>query len=161
MATQGSILEALSGLRRHEWIPITTVRVVLGIFFCVSGGPKLFSPSGFNVMVETMTQSHIPFPKFNAAFVSLLEFVGGAALAFGFLTPLWAILLAGDMVVAILTNRLATVEGPGIVNWLGNFLYLPEVLYVLMLAWLVFSGPGRFSIDGMLARRRAMGDPVR
>jgi putative oxidoreductase len=36
-------------------------------------------------------------------------------------------------------------------NWLDDFLYLPEVLYVLFFAWLICSGPGRFSVDYWLA----------
>ena len=30
----------LSTLRAAEWMPITAVRVLLGIFFCVSGGDE-------------------------------------------------------------------------------------------------------------------------
>ena len=41
--------------------------------------------------------------------------------------------------------------------WLDDFLYLPEVLYVMILAWLIFSGPGRYSIDGLIGRRTAVG----
>lgn len=40
------------------------------------------------------------------------------------------------------------------IAWLDDFLYLPEVLYVMILVWLIFSGPGRYSIDGLAARRR-------
>ena len=29
-------------------------------------------------------------------------------------------------------------------------LYLPEVLYVVILIWLFLSGPGWFSVDGLL-----------
>ena len=36
---------------------------------------------------------------------------------------------------------------------LDDFLYLPEVLYVIILVWLIFSGPGRYSLDGLIARR--------
>ena len=157
----GSIQRFLANLRGYEWLPVTTVRVLLGVFFCISGGPKLFSSSQMNEMVQTMVKSHIPFPKFNALFVSLLEFIGGAALVLGFLTPLWAVLLGADMVVATVTNRLSSVEGPGLINWLGNFLYLPEVLYALLLGWLLFAGPGRFSIDGFLARRWSIADVER
>jgi uncharacterized membrane protein YphA (DoxX/SURF4 family) len=35
---------------------------------------------------------------------------------------------------------------------LDEFLYLPEVLYVMILGWLIFSGPGRYSLDGLIVR---------
>jgi hypothetical protein len=34
---------------------------------------------------------------------------------------------------------------------LDDFLYLPEGLYVLILVWLIFSGPSRYSVDGLIA----------
>jgi uncharacterized membrane protein YphA (DoxX/SURF4 family) len=36
---------------------------------------------------------------------------------------------------------------------LDDFVYLPEVLYLIILVWLIFSGPGRYSIDRLMARR--------
>jgi hypothetical protein len=36
-------------------------------------------------------------------------------------------------------------------SWLDDFLYLPEVLYVLFFILLICSGPGRFSVDYWLA----------
>jgi putative oxidoreductase len=56
------------------------------------------------------------------------------------------------MVVAVLTNTLFTMpKGLSPLNWLDDFLYLPEVLYVLFFSWLICSGPGKFSIDCWLA----------
>ncbi|MBV8551161.1 MAG: DoxX family protein [Acidobacteriaceae bacterium] len=132
---------------------MTAVRVLIGIFFCISGGTKLFVPAQFTTMEQTMAQSHIPFPHATALFVSLVEFACGGGLALGLLTPLCALMLAGDMVVAVTTNRIYSVHASGALAWLDDFLYLPEVLYVLILVWLIFSGPGRYSIDGLIARR--------
>jgi hypothetical protein len=33
---------------------------------------------------------------------------------------------------------------------IDDSLYLPEVLYVMILVWLIFSGPGRYSIDNLI-----------
>jgi putative oxidoreductase len=68
----------------------------------------------------------------------------------GLLTPLSALVLVVDMIVAIATNRIHSIEETGIFAWLDDFLYLPEVLYVLILIWLIFSGPGRYSLDGLI-----------
>ena len=142
----------LPTLRAAEWMPMTAVRVLIGIFFCVSGGTKLFVPAKFSAMEQTLVQSHIPFPHANAIFVSLVEFACGAGLVVGLLTPLCAAVLVVDMIVAIATNRIHSIKAAGAPAWLDEFLYLPEVLYVMILVWLIFSGPGRYSLDGLIGR---------
>src|SRR5215472_12130879 len=97
------IQSALAKLRAAEWIPVTAVRVLIGVFFCISGGTKLFVPAQFNEMQQTMIHSHIPFPHASALFVSLVEFACGGGLVLGLLTPLCAAVLTGDMIVAIFT----------------------------------------------------------
>jgi putative oxidoreductase len=148
-----AIESAIAMVRGAEWIPITAVRILIGMFFCISGGTKLFVPAQFDLMEHTLAESHIPFPHANAIFVSLVELVCGAGLALGLLTPLCALVLVGNMVVAVTTNRIHSIQAKGVLAWLDDFLYLPEVLYVMILVWLIFSGPGRYSIDGQIARR--------
>jgi putative oxidoreductase len=146
------ITSALKVLRAGEWIPITAARILIGIFFCISGGTKFFVPAQFSVLEQTLVQSNIPFPHANALFVSVVEFVCGAGLALGLITPLCAAMLAGDMIVATAANRIHSIQAKGVLAWVDDFLYLPEVLYILILVWLIFSGPGRYSLDGLLAR---------
>ena len=148
-----AIQSVIATLREAEWMPMTAARVLIGIFFCISGGTKLFVPAQFTIMEQTMVQSHIPFPHLSALFASLVEFACGAGLALGLLTPLCALVLAVDMIVAVATNRIHSIQASGVLAWLDDFLYLPEVLYVIILVWLIFSGPGRYSIDGLIARR--------
>ena len=140
-------------LRTSEWIPVTAARVLTGVFFCVSGATKLLVPARFSLMEQTLAQSHIPFPHVSALLVSLVEFACGAGLVLGLLTPLCALVLAVDMIVAVATNRIHSIQASGVLAWLDDFLYLPEVLYVIILVWLIFSGPGRYSIDGLIVRR--------
>jgi putative oxidoreductase len=147
------IQSALTMLRAAEWMPVTAARVLIGIFFCISGGTKLFVRAQFGVVEQTMVQSHIPFPHASALFVSTVEFACGAGLALGLLTALCAAMLVGDMIVAIATNRIHSIQASGLLGWLDDFLYLPEVLYSLILVWLIFSGPGRYSVDGLIASR--------
>ena len=148
-----AIQSVIATLREAEWMPMTAARVLIGIFFCISGGTKLFVPAQFSIMEQTMVQSHIPFPHLSALFESLVEFACGAGLAVGLLTPLCALVLAADMIVAVATNRIHSIQASGVLAWLDDFLYLPEVLYVIILVWLIFSGPGRYSIAGLIARR--------
>jgi len=84
--------------------------------------------------------------------VSTVEFVGGSLLAVGLLSIPACIALSVDMLVAILTTKLSAMpKGLSPLNWLDDFLYLPEVLYVLSFIWLICSGPGKFSVDYWLA----------
>jgi len=103
-------------------------------------------------MEHTLAESHIPFPHASAFFVSLVEFACGAGMVVGLLTPLCALVLVIDMITAIATNRVHSIQASTPLSWLGDFLYLPEVLYGMILAWLIFSGPGRYSLDGLVVR---------
>jgi putative oxidoreductase len=131
------------------WVAV--VRAAVGVFFCISGATKLLQPGARQQMVQTLASSGIPFPELNAVFVSLVELICGGLLALGLLTSLSAVLLGGNMLVAIVTNRLPSVHGDSAFAWLDDFLYLPEVLYALILGWLLFAGPGKPSLDALLA----------
>ena len=143
----------LAKLSAAEWIPVTAARLLTGVFFCISGGTKLLVPSHFSEVQQTLMQSYIPFPHASALFVSLVEFVCGGGLIIGLLTQLCAVMLMADMIVAILANRIGSIQASGFLAFVDDFLYLPEVLYVLILFWLLFSGPGPYSVDNMMARR--------
>ncbi len=143
---------ALQGSSDWEQYAILLVRVSIGLFFAISGANKLFVAGGIKPVYDTLVQAKIPFPHQTAYFVAGVEFVAGSLLAVGFLSSLASVALLIDMVVAILTNTLATVpKGLSSLNWLDDVLYLPEVLYVLFFIWLICSGPGKFSLDYWLA----------
>ena len=140
------IQTALTMLRAGEWMPMTAARVLIGIFFCISGGAKLFVANKFSEMQQTMIQSQIPFPHGSAPFVSLVEFAGGAGRARTAHSPLRRSAHGGhDRRNLHEPDR--SIHASGYLAWLDDFLYLPEVLYVLILFWLLFSGPGRYSVE--------------
>src|SRR5262249_7225058 len=66
-----------------------------------------------------------------------------------------AVMLGGVMTVAIVTA--AVPEKHITASWHGllEFFYLPEVLLFLLLAWLIFAGPGRASLDAWFSARRS------
>jgi putative oxidoreductase len=145
---------ALHGSSDWEQYAILLVRISLGLFFAISGANKLFVPSGAKLVYETLVKAEVPFPHLTAYFVSGVEFVGGSVLAVGFLSSLASVALLIDMTVATLTVMVpAMPKGLSPLNWLDDFLYLPEVLYVLFFVWLLCSGPGKFSVDYWLAGR--------
>jgi putative oxidoreductase len=143
---------ALLGSSDLEQYAILLVRISLGLFFAISGAHKLFVAASTQTMYETLVAAKVPFPQVMTYFVSGVEFVGGSLLTVGFLSTLTCVALLVDMLVAILTiNLTAMPKGLSPLNWLDDFLYLPEVLYVLIFIWLICSGPGKFSVDYWLA----------
>jgi len=145
---------ALSGDGGLEQYAILLVRVSIGLFFAISGANKLFVAGGTKPVYETLVKAKVPLPRLMAYFVSSVEFVGGSLVAVGFLSSPACVALLIDMIVATLTNALSTLpKGLSPLNWLDDFLYLPEVLYVLFFVWLICSGPGRLSVDFLLAAK--------
>ena len=143
---------ALLGSSDLEQYAILLVRVAIGLFFAISGANKLFVAASTQTMYDTLVKAKVPFPRLMTYFVSGVEFVGGSLLTVGFLSSLACGALLVDMLVAILTTKLpAMPKGLSPPNWLDDFLYLPEVLYVLLFIWLICSGPGKFSVDYWLA----------
>ena len=99
-------------------------------------------------MYGTLVKAKVPFPHLMTYFVSGIESAGGSLLTVGLISSLACVALLVDMLVAILTAKLSAMpKGLSPLNWLDDFLYLPEVLYVLFFTWLLCSGPGKFSVD--------------
>jgi putative oxidoreductase len=147
------IRSLLLGNRSWEQFSILLARVSLGIFFAVSGGNKLLVPNHTRQMYKTLVGAGIPFPHFMTYFVSSVEFISGCLLIIGMLTSLCCAALIIQMIVAIATVQLATLsKGVSILDWLDDFLYLPETLYIIILIGLICSGPGRVSVDDRIAR---------
>jgi len=135
------------------WIGILFARVTVGSAFLLSGAGKLFVNERREQMRQTLRDARVPFPQFNALFVSAVEFVFGLLLLAGAATPLACVMLSCVMIIAILTTAVKKIEASSPPGWLSEFLYLPEVLYLVILVWLFFSGPGWFSVDHLLVSR--------
>ncbi len=143
---------ALLGSGDLEQYAILLVRVSIGLFFAISGANKLFVAGGTKPVYETLVKAKVPFPRQTAYFVASVEFVAGSLLAVGLVSSAASVALMIDMIVATLTEAISTLpKGLSGLNWLDDFLYLPEVLYVLFFIWLLFAGPGKFSVDYWLA----------
>ena len=142
----------LLGSSDLEQYAILLVRISIGLFFAISGANKLFVAGGTKPIYDTLVKAKVPFPQQTAYFVAGVEFVCGSLLTVGFLSSAASVALLIDMIVAILTEAVSTLpKGLSPLSWLDDFLYLPEVLYVLFFSWLICSGPGRFSVDYWLA----------
>jgi putative oxidoreductase len=144
------LLTFVSELHSLEWLGILLARVAVGLLFFLSGRAKLFVPERRAQMRQTLIEARIPLPDLNALFISIVEFVCGLLLVMGAVTPLACALLGGVMVVAIMTIAIHNIKASSPADWLSGFLYLPEVLYLVILIWLFFSGPGWLSVDHLV-----------
>lgn len=148
-AVQRSARLALRAAAALAFLPPLLTRLVLGQAFFFTGRGKL---DNFEGTVAFFTDLGIPMPAANAAFVARLEYYGGMLLVVGLLTRLTALLLSSTMVVALLTaDRALFVQALAGSGEAGLTDVTPFV-YLLLLLWLVVSGPGAVSLDHLVAR---------
>jgi putative oxidoreductase len=126
-------------------LALLVLRVVAGSAFILHGSTKLADPTGW--------ASHMlpGVPAWLQALVVGVEFGGGFLLIVGLFTPLVALLIGCDMAVAIFSVHVP--NGGHFVGGRGAF-ELPLLYLCLMVAFLL-TGPGAYSIDGLIARHFA------
>lgn len=132
---------------------LTMARVFMGLFFVLSGYHKLSDPRRHKSMLATMKADGIPFPHFSAWFVSGVEFFAGSALVLGLATPIAILGLLSICLVACGTDglkRIPAMQPIDRADWLDDLMYLPETIYIVLLAVLLFFGAGPWSLDAMI-----------
>ena len=120
-------------------------RLAVGPVFVVSGRGKLHA---LDQVIDYFRKLGYPAPELQAPFVAGVEFVCGALLVVGLAARFAAALLVATMLVA-----LATAIRPDVTGWI-DLLGRVEVLYVVILLWIVVAGPGAVSLDAVAALRR-------
>jgi putative oxidoreductase len=118
-------------------LALLVLRVVLGIIMLYHGWPKLTNLGG---TIEGFTGMGIPLPALSAIFATVAEVGGGLLLLAGAFTDVAGLLVAIDMLGAILfvhaKNGFAVNEGG--FEW-------PLALLAMALA-IAFAGPGRYAV---------------
>jgi putative oxidoreductase len=165
--SQRSIIMADNSIRR--WLfdtagkaPSATIllRLMAGGVFLWEGILKFVYP---NLGVGRFLKLGIPIPGVSAPFVAVLEIVGGLCLISGFLTRLFSVLFIIEMTVAILSTKIPMLMGTYPLALApsppqsGIGLVLHEIrsdyAQIMTSIFLLIAGPGRLSIDSLIARR--------
>jgi putative oxidoreductase len=117
-----------------------------------------------NQGVGRFTKLGIPFPGPTAHFIAVLEIVGGVLLISGFLTRFISIPFIVEMIVAMLTTKVALYLGvsplplPPAPPQIGMWAVLHEIrsdyAQIMSVLFLFIAGPGPWSIDAVIARAR-------
>lgn len=129
------------------------VRFFLGLFFAISGFHKLFNATRHLQFVTTLKANGV-YNRFTEWAVCGVEFSAGCALMLGLLTPLAALGLLVIIFTAIATDgiqRLMAMKPIDKADGVCCFLYLPEVMYAIMLVALINLGAGSMSLDNGIA----------
>jgi uncharacterized membrane protein YphA (DoxX/SURF4 family) len=118
-----------------------------------------------NQGVGRFTKLGMPFPIFTADFVGGLEIVGGLLIMAGLLTRWIAIPFVIEMIVAMLSTKISLYLGtsplplppapPKIGIWAVLHEIRSEYAQMFVVLYLLINGPGKWSLDALLARVRA------
>jgi putative oxidoreductase len=121
-----------------------------------------------NQGVGRFTKIGVPFPHETAIFVACLEIVGGLLLISGVATRLIAVPFIIEMIVAILSTKIALYLGtsplplPPALPKVGFWAVLHETrsdyAQIMTTAFLLINGPGKWSLDAVLLRRSRTAD---
>lgn len=132
-------------LNKLRPLALLLLRLGLGIIFIYHGFPKLFT----HMSEAVAAFPHMGFPSYFAYIAGIIEFFGGCLLIVGLFTRIAALLIAGEMAIAILKVHLPQ-GGPLAVN---NY-QLPLALAVGAFA-LVALGAGALSLDRLIFKDKS------
>ena len=135
---------AATKLEKLKDVPPLLIRLVLAFGFY---GPATMKWGNITGIAEWFAGMGIPFPGLNAYLAASTEMAAVILLPLGLATRLISIPLLFTMVVAIVTVHLGNGFEAG-----NNGFEIP-LYYFIMLTVLLFSGPGKYSIDNLLAKR--------
>ena len=143
--------------------PTATVllRLMAGGVFLWEGILKfVFANQG----VGRFTKLGFPAPALTANFVGGLEIVGGLLLIAGLLTRVIAVPFIIEMIVAMVSTKVSMYLGtsplplPPVPPQIGLWAVLHEIrseyAQLMVVIFLLIAGPGRWSLDALLARRK-------
>ena len=142
---------------------VLIIRLLAGSVFFWEGILKLVYT---NQGVGRFTKLGFPFPEITAHFVASAEIIGGLLLMFGLLTRVMAFYFIVQMIVAVLSTKVALYFGtsplplPPAPPKVGIWAVLHEIrsdyAQILTCLFLLLEGAGRMSVDFMIATSKKL-----
>ncbi len=133
---------------------LLVVRLYWGFQMMQTGWGKLHNLAK---VTDFFTSLGIPLPALNAPFIVGLEFLGGILIMLGLGSRLVALLLSCDMLVAFITaDREALFS---VFSDPDKFYAAAPYTFLLAFLIVLIFGPGRLSLDALLARRMSRVEP--
>lgn len=133
----------LDFLYKIRWLGPLVARLSFGYFWLETGIAKVQNLDGFT---QRFMGWGVPFPAFSAGLSAWTELVGGALIMLGLFTRLISIPMIINMIVAIVLVVSTNFQG------IDEFVEADETVYILIFFWLLMAGPGKVSLDTLLAR---------
>lgn len=140
---------------------IILIRLFAGLTFLGEGILKFIFPS---MGVMRFTLLGFPLPELTAYSIGVLEIVGGICLLLGLFNNLFALLFAGEMLVAFLTTKISMYLGtsplplPPVPPQTGFWAVVHEARddYTLFFSmiFLMIVGPGKLALDAIFFKKQ-------
>ncbi|EOV8974120.1 DoxX family protein [Cronobacter turicensis] len=128
-------------MKKFEDAGVLVARILMPILFIVSGWGKITGYAGTQQYMEAMG-----VPGFILPLVVLLEFGGGLAIVFGFLTRTTALITAVFTLLTAFLFHSNFAEGVNSIMFMKNFSIAGGYLLLALL------GPGAYSLDRLLKK---------
>ena len=121
---------------------LSIFRIIAGLVFITFGTMKVFN-------YPPLPPGQPPIPLMSQAGIGgMMEIVGGALIVLGLFTRPVAFILSGEMAVAYWQFHAPQSM------WPSQNMGTPAIMYCFFFLYLVFAGPGPWSLDARIARRR-------
>ncbi|MEO5906833.1 MAG: DoxX family protein [Saprospiraceae bacterium] len=128
--------------RRYYDIGPFVIRLMVGFHLIHSVYSIIFTKGSMSGVVEFFKSQHIIVPEFIAPFVAYAELIGGALYILGLWTRITAFILVIIFICAISIVHIGD-------TYSNTF---PEIVMFVGSLYLLFCGPGKISLDHMIAK---------